>query len=61
VNIIRESTCTRVQTQGCIVTQHACIPAAYRSGITLVIRRESPGYEELRSAPELPLLQQQQQ
>ncbi|GFG30302.1 hypothetical protein Cfor_01534 [Coptotermes formosanus] len=61
VNIIRESTCARVQTQGCIVTQHVTIPAACSSGITLVIRRESPGYEELRCAPELPLLQQQQQ
>lgn len=59
VNIVRESACTCAQTQGWVVTQHVTIPAAYSSGIVLVIRRESPGYEELRSAPELPLLQQQ--
>lgn len=61
VNIIRESTCTRAQIQGWVVTQHVTVPAEYSSGITLVIRRESPAYEELRDAPELPLLQQQQQ
>ncbi|KAJ9599218.1 hypothetical protein L9F63_010302, partial [Diploptera punctata] len=61
VNIVRESTCTRSSTQGWVITQHVCIPAAYSSGITLVIRRESPAYEELSNAPELPLLQQQHQ
>ncbi|XP_069672940.1 uncharacterized protein [Periplaneta americana] len=61
VNMVRESTCARMQTQGWVVTQHVSIPACYSSGITLVIRRESPSYEELKSAPELPLLQQQQQ
>ncbi|PSN53218.1 hypothetical protein C0J52_07998 [Blattella germanica] len=60
VNIIRESTFARIPTMGWVVTQHVSIPAAYSSGITLAIRRESPAYEELRNAPELPLLQQQQ-
>lgn len=58
VNVIRESMSSRIQTQGRVITQHVAIPASYCSGITLAISREAPGYEELRSAVELPLLQQ---
>ena len=61
VNIIRESVCTRSQTQGWTPTQYVSVPSVYSSGITLVIRRDSPAYEELRTAPELPFLQQQHQ
>ncbi|GLH06017.1 Uncharacterized protein GBIM_11541 [Gryllus bimaculatus] len=56
VNVIRESMCSRIQTQGRVITQHVAIPASYCSGITLAISREAPGYEELQSALELPLL-----
>ncbi|XP_067002011.2 uncharacterized protein [Anabrus simplex] len=58
VNIIRESMNSRAQGQGRVVTQHISIPASYCSGITLTISRESPGYDELKNASELPLLQQ---
>ena len=53
VNVIRESTNTTIR--GRVITQHITIPASYSSGITLVIPRDSPGYEELLTAPELPI------
>lgn len=60
VNVIRESRSHQSRTvPGCRnLTSHVTIPAAYNSGITLVIRRESPGYQELRNAPDLPLSQE---
>ncbi len=35
---------------------HVVIPAEYRAGITLVMRRTNPHLEELMSCPELPLV-----
>lgn len=57
VNVIRESRSHQSRTvPGCRnLTSHITIPATYSSGITLVIRRESPGYQELKNAPDLPL------
>ena len=59
VNVIRESRSHQSRTvPGCRnLTSHITIPAAYSSGITLVIRKESPGYQELKNAPDLPLTQ----
>ncbi|XP_049815717.1 uncharacterized protein LOC126262884 [Schistocerca nitens] len=51
VNIIRESATSRAQSQGRVLTSHITIPASYSSGITLVISRESPFYEELKNSP----------
>lgn len=62
VNVIRESRSNQSRAvPGCRnVTSHITIPAAYSSGITLVIRRESPGYQELKNAPDLPLTEPSQ-
>ncbi|KAK6624734.1 hypothetical protein RUM44_011594 [Polyplax serrata] len=51
VNIIRES--PDPSAQGKFLTQHISIPAS--SGITLVIPRDSHGYEELLATTDLPL------
>lgn len=51
VNVLRESQDSLVQ--GKTLTQYITIPAS--SGITLVIPKNSSGYEELVSAPDLPL------
>lgn len=60
VNMIRESRSHQSRTvPGCRnQTSHVTIPVVYCSGITMVIRRESPGYQELRNVPDLPLMQQ---
>ena len=38
------------------LTSHVTIPAWYRSGITLFVRRDSDVYHELADHPELPLV-----
>lgn len=55
VNVLRESFAPQIP--GCkhVCTQHVRIPASYRSGITLFVRRDSRAFQELISAPELPL------
>lgn len=56
MNMVRESSAGT--SQGKVITQHITIPAAYKSGITLVIPKDSPGYDELQAHPELPLFVQ---
>ena len=55
VNVMRESQAHRVAGYRPTVTSHIKIPAAYKGGISLFVRKDSDVYKELIEAPELPL------
>lgn len=54
VNIIREEKWNR-QGLNRTLTSHISIPASYSSGITLIMSRENPAFDQLVNAPELPI------
>ncbi|XP_039277754.1 uncharacterized protein LOC111046183 isoform X2 [Nilaparvata lugens] len=54
VNIIREEKWNR-QGLNRTLTSHISIPASYSSGITLIMSRQNPAFEQLVNAPQLPL------
>lgn len=56
MNLLRETVSPHPAGYRRMVTTHVCIPAAYKSGITLFARRDGPAYELLKSASELPFL-----
>ena len=56
VNVLREDRAPRLGSQCPQLTSHITVPAWYRSGVTLCVRRDSPAYTELLALPdELPL------
>jgi len=56
VNMVREATGNAASSQGRALTSHVTIPADYLSGVTLVIAKTAPAFEQLKASPELPLL-----
>ncbi|CAH1779784.1 unnamed protein product [Owenia fusiformis] len=55
VNVIREHNTQRLPGFRPTLTSHITIPAAYRAGITLFVKKDSDVYKELMEAEELPL------
>ncbi len=55
MNVLREANRPRVPGFRPQQTSHVRIPAFYRAGVTLFVRRDSDAQRELQDAPELPL------
>lgn len=47
VNVLREAAAAPAVTHRRTLTHHITIPAAYQSGITFFIRKDSKGYRQL--------------
>ncbi|KAI8746408.1 hypothetical protein BgiBS90_033175 [Biomphalaria glabrata] len=55
VNVLREFNMPSVPGYRLQVTSHVSIPASYKAGITLFMRKDKSAWTELLSAPEIPL------
>ena len=53
VNVLREEKTPHYPGFRPQLTSHISIPACYKSGVTLYIRKSNPAYKELRALPEL--------
>ena len=56
VNILREQNMPSEPGYRAQVTSHIRIPACYRAGISLFVRRSSPEWQTLQNAEDLPVI-----